>query len=382
MPTSSRLRDPDGYYARLGLEPAATQPQIASAFRARARVLHPDVPRTGNAEAFVMLKRAYDVLSHPDRRAEYDRRAQEAEQIVEEDLPLYEEEVVEAPKQVLRVPTRVPRFSDLPVFVWLGMGALLAFTTFEAITHLSSPPREALVEVSPTAPTVPALSASAHRAVLYGPTPVHLAGISNFYVAPSSSPTVLWRLDAARKTLVAMANLPPFSTVQALRLLRQNGLAEVMVTADMNGYVAFDHLTPGDGAAARKAYCGYNTGPVPEDGELLEKRASGNATLTVENRAVQPAVLKLRNTAGAVVLSLFLGPNTRTELGRMPAGSFVPEFAVGELWSRACDGFIAGMRAGRLKQNILLPGNAPVVIAPDDGGAGWTEISEDAFERE
>ena len=69
--------DPEGFYARLGLEPAATQAAVAAAYRAKARVLHPDVPATGNAATFVAVKQAYDVLSNRDRREAYDRQARD-----------------------------------------------------------------------------------------------------------------------------------------------------------------------------------------------------------------------------------------------------------------------------------------------------------------
>src|SRR3954468_8589580 len=77
LPPRTRL-DPEGYYARLGLQPDAAQTAIAAAFRARVRLLHPDVPGTGNAAAFVAVKQAYDVLSNPHRRQDYDRAAQRA----------------------------------------------------------------------------------------------------------------------------------------------------------------------------------------------------------------------------------------------------------------------------------------------------------------
>ena len=67
--------DPAGYYAVLDVDPAATPEAIAAAFRRKARVLHPDVPETGNADAFIAAKLAYDILSDADRRAAYDRAA-------------------------------------------------------------------------------------------------------------------------------------------------------------------------------------------------------------------------------------------------------------------------------------------------------------------
>src|SRR5271166_2231561 len=67
--------DPKGYYGVLGLSPSASAAAIAGAFRRQAKILHPDVPRTGDAARFVRLREAYDVLGHPDRRAAYDRSA-------------------------------------------------------------------------------------------------------------------------------------------------------------------------------------------------------------------------------------------------------------------------------------------------------------------
>src|SRR5471030_817092 len=77
LPPRTRL-DPQGYYARLGVEPTASRSAIVAAFRTKARLLHPDVARTGNTDAFVAVKQAYDVLANRERRADYDRLAGEA----------------------------------------------------------------------------------------------------------------------------------------------------------------------------------------------------------------------------------------------------------------------------------------------------------------
>src|SRR5580698_4214129 len=70
--------DPEDYYARLGLSPSASRADIVAAFRVKARLLHPDVPKTGNSVAFVAVKQAYDVLSNVERHAAYDRGASKA----------------------------------------------------------------------------------------------------------------------------------------------------------------------------------------------------------------------------------------------------------------------------------------------------------------
>src|ERR1700722_17778038 len=77
LPPRTRL-DPEGFYAVLGLDPAASPEAIRAAFRRKARQVHPDVPGTGDASAFVAVRRAYDVLSNRKRRETYDQAAWQA----------------------------------------------------------------------------------------------------------------------------------------------------------------------------------------------------------------------------------------------------------------------------------------------------------------
>jgi hypothetical protein len=276
-------------------------------------------------------------------------------------------------------PGRQPRLFDVPVLVWVGLGAFLCLCVYQAATHLLAPPRAVRDNIRPNAATVEPLSPAAHQAVLYGSAPVRLAGMPNFYVVPGPTPAVLWHLDTEHNTLVALGQLPPFSAVQAIRLIRQNGMLEVLVTDHANGFVSADHLTPGNAIAARQAYCGYNAGPAPSDGELLERHGSGHGSLEVENRAVDSAVVKLRDASGAVVLSVFLQPGSHVAFEGLPEGEYRTEFAIGELWSRACNSFAAGMRARRVATALRLPGDAHLVVKPEDPSAA--DIPEQVFER-
>jgi hypothetical protein len=378
LPSRPEL-DPQGYYARLGLEPVAPQASIVSAFRAKARLLHPDVRRTGDAAAFVAVKQAYDVLSNRERREAYDRMAREAA-----DQAVIPEVIVSKPAFYHRRAkmARPPQRSALPVMALAGLGACLFLGVYEITRHLRAPSPVSNAGIKPNAATVEPLSASEHRAVLYGPAPVRLAGNPNFYVVPAGSPAVLWRHDADRDKMVALVELPPFSSVQVIRLIRKTAMLEVMINDRGTGFVSADHLMPGDAGAARSAYCSYNSGPTPFDGELLERRGSGNGTVSVENRAVQPAVVKFRDQTGAVIMAVFLGPGSRAELGGLPEGLYRPEFAIGEMWSRACNLFAAGMQARRMDETIRLPGSPPIVLAPDGGEPPASDVSDKAFEQD
>jgi curved DNA-binding protein CbpA len=70
------IRIDDDLYARLGVAPVATTAEITAAFRTRAKAQHPDrnPDDAAAAEEFKALTQAYDVLTRPDLRAEYDRR--------------------------------------------------------------------------------------------------------------------------------------------------------------------------------------------------------------------------------------------------------------------------------------------------------------------
>ncbi len=60
------------YYEFLQISPNAEPATIHRVYRFLASRLHPDIPGTGDADKFRMLKQAYDALSDPQRRAEYD----------------------------------------------------------------------------------------------------------------------------------------------------------------------------------------------------------------------------------------------------------------------------------------------------------------------
>jgi DnaJ-class molecular chaperone len=62
------------YYAILGVERSASQEALAQAFRRLARQYHPDM-NPGDSEAsarFKEINEAYQTLSDPERRAQYD----------------------------------------------------------------------------------------------------------------------------------------------------------------------------------------------------------------------------------------------------------------------------------------------------------------------
>ena len=61
------------FYEVLGVSKNATDAEIKSAFRKKAKVYHPDNKETGDAEKFKELSEAYGVLSDANKRKQYDQ---------------------------------------------------------------------------------------------------------------------------------------------------------------------------------------------------------------------------------------------------------------------------------------------------------------------
>lgn len=62
-------------YARLGVDPDADLDALRRAYRALARRLHPDLQRAGSLDTqleMALVNEAWEVLSNPERRADYD----------------------------------------------------------------------------------------------------------------------------------------------------------------------------------------------------------------------------------------------------------------------------------------------------------------------
>jgi hypothetical protein len=213
--------------------------------------------------------------------------------------------------------------------------------------------------------------------------PVRLAGSPNAYVLPAGGPAVVWRQDPARNGFVPGGQLPPFTAVQVLRVIAQNGLVEVRLSGSSSGFIDASRLTPGNAAAAHQAYCAYNAGPVPGNAEVLERNGSGRAAVTLINHSGQPAVVKLRNQAGISAATVYLAPNGDARVDGLPDGAYQPEYAIGEMWSRACNSFAAGMRAQRFAGFTDETGLSVVTVPPDlSAGPMPVDISDREFNEE
>ncbi len=365
--------DPAGLYERLDLDPTAPAEAIVAAYRRKARVLHPDVAGTGDAAEFIRVKEAYDVLSDAVRRAAYDRSARVAEAEVE---------VVYTPP-VPEPVTRGPRFSDLPIPLWAALGGLFCLAAVMVVLQVNRP-----APTLPSAPVVrpfaPSLPANTPRLPNVLPPPAAPAGgPTNHYVRPAGGDAVLWRHDATHDAYLPAGHLAAFTPVLGLRLVPEHGLMEIRLKDGGSGFIDVARLEPGDAGAARRGYCAYNAGAPPRNGEVLDQRGGGAATLDISNRSGEPAVVKLRDISGQAAATVFVSSGARARVTNLPEGVYRPDYAVGELWSRACNTFAAGMRAQRLAGYSSPASLSPLTIPPDLSVAPAPEdIPDAAFNQE
>ena len=75
------------YYELMQISPNAELPTIQRVYRMLAARYHPDNPETGDTDKFVLLQKAYQVLSDPDARGSYDSQLAKRS---DEPLPVFE----------------------------------------------------------------------------------------------------------------------------------------------------------------------------------------------------------------------------------------------------------------------------------------------------
>ncbi|MEO8714057.1 MAG: J domain-containing protein [Acetobacteraceae bacterium] len=300
--------DPLGYYARLGVAPDSAPAELKAAFRRQARRLHPDARGTGDAGGFVRLKEAYDVLADPVRRAAYHRAMAPAPA---------------APVEPPRPPLRG---------IWLALAAASVIGAVVAGVAVRPAPAPTARVVPPplAAPAVPPATA------------LKLAGPADHYVLPAGE-AIVWRIapDGALSRIGALA---PFDAVHVASQPAPEGLVGVAFEGGLVGFVDAARLMAGNASEARRERCAYSAGAPPANGEVLTHGGHGDAGLALANASASPAVVTLRDPAGGEAERVFLAPGGTVRLAGLAGGPWTAEAAFGELWSRACMGFVAGER--------------------------------------
>ena len=350
--------DPYGYYSILGITLKATQEQIKSAYREKAKHLHPDLSGADTASVFLFLKKAYDVLSSPTARAAYDRASQA-------DKP------PTAPKQPVSGKRTLfsGRLLVYPsILGFIACIALLSVHREETNQQSSAEPSRALQSAAPLSqpsngaqpPSLPGLPISsavarggpvrdqnsAKPALPGSSSPALGLGRATHYVKPSESSVYTWTKDAKGGYVIGGA-LPPFTSVELMSYLTSGSFAQIRLSFGQVVYVDSQYLTPGNAVAAEKAFCLYAPGQPMLNNEILTRRGFGPHNITISNAGSKPSIAVMRSDGGVVAVSVFVAPYSSAYVDRFPSGDYRLEFATGDVWSRKCLKFVGERRTQR-----------------------------------
>jgi DnaJ domain len=387
------MLDPKGYYALLGVRPDVPATAIHDAYRRKAKLLHPDVPVTGDLHAFLRIKEAYETLSDGLLRNAYDRSARPGPFPASMsagrrsdfnsprlwagyDPPIDELEASLPPDPPTPEPFVMPVRPK--VLAWGGVGLVVVAGVVGGIWGLTrtTPLPEYNVSAHPT-PSFATEAPADPPGVATSPGPA-----MPYYVQPIVGSAMLWRYDDKERQYRPSAELKPFTSVLMLRLVSHGALAEVQLPGGQLGYIYPHLLAPGDAAAAQRAACIYQAGETPQNGEILSpprdapatpiRVGTGSGTTVIDNTGDSPAVVALRR--GLDFVAVYVMPHAHARLTGLEAGEWQIDWASGDLWSRPCFQFMAGMRGRRL-QDADVP---PVITLPTDQGA---DIADHTFGR-
>jgi len=339
-------------YDVVGVPPTASPAAIAAAYRAAAKRLHPDMPGTGDPEAFVRLQEAYRILSDPDRRAAFDQTRRGLHR------PAWR--MAETRLGFTRAMSwRRPRFL-VPL---LAIVTVIALTQSGALFLQPAPQRPAVAVTSDMAPaaSVPRRAPAGTGAAI----PAEFAEADHF-IAPGPA------------LAVPNGQIEAFTPVKLVRLDEGGARAEIRLASGLTATADAARLMPGDSRAARQAACLHLAGAPPRSGQMLLRGGDGPGALRVENRETQAAVVKLRDDAGRTVASVYIGSRGSADLTGLPAGSYRIAYAMGDVWSAPCGRFAAGMRAQALRAPLVI--GVPTRISVPDAGA--ESIDDDDFVRD
>ncbi len=208
----------------------------------------------------------------------------------------------------------------------------------------------------------PAMSSSPSSPIPPSPSPAPvLEGTPDHYVLPGAGDAVLWRGDPAHGALTPGGALAAFVAVHVLSGTPTDNMVPIAL-AGGTGYVDAARLMPGDAGAAHRAACAYQAGRPPANAEVLGGGGDGGGRATLANASSGPAVITLRGSDGRLIVRVYLASRGAARLDGLAGGPWTAEIAFGELWSRACGGFVAGERV--LRAGAALPPGGTLTIGP------------------
>lgn len=408
------LRDPSGYYSRLGVARHATAAEIKAAYRQRSKQLHPDVNSSpGAAEQFRELNEAYYVLGDEERRSAYHRHADEEAQMREEKRiePLRCErcgQVAAQPRyvayrhvvSVVLVTTRIPvqglfcsscgRSAALraslisSVAGWWGVPWGPIYTFWEICRNGFGGSRETASEEGLMMHNALAFALNGNERLAFG-----LA--RNLQESPNAQ-TSGWAvkfIDALRQS---GCEEPPVRLKNPWRLRVQDVAAHagLLLTVPLAAFLLVyqagtSSAAPADAAPTmpieytepvavpeppaeppRPAERVRTCAQVPGNGQVLRGYARNSARrnfVRVTNGGSDAAILKVRNArTGRVAVTMYVEPFSTAEFRKLPDGEYRMQFATGGDLKVNCRSFVDPRSVEEY------PGTQSLVAVPEADG--------------
>jgi hypothetical protein len=159
--------------------------------------------------------------------------------------------------------------------------------------------------------------------------------------APGASAPVLTLLDR-------------FTTVTTVGRPHDPAWSQIRAPSGLIGFVRTDGLYGGSGTVLRRDWCEAHRGTMPDAGEVLLLRASGNHQIFIHNPGLLDAVVKLKTRAGDTVASYYVPGTYDLSVGGIPEGTYYIDFATGRDYSRGCGMFMKDMHAAELPFALTL----------------------------
>lgn len=338
--------DPLGYYARLDVAPGCSPAELKAAFRRRARELHPDA-LTGDSAGFMRLKEAYDVLSDPLQRSAYDRTMH----FMGNPRGAGIRAAPSSPRKMR--PRQGQWFAGAGVAV-IGVAMGLIAARHQPSRHGGAAPHLSITGALPGGLSLP-------LPVPFATPDVLVQEPGDHYVVPRDGAATVWE-GGSNGRLRRLGRLAAFTSVRVAPpgTPAPDGLTPIVLRGGAVAYVDAGRLMPGSTKAARQARCAYDAGPPPTNGEVLPGGSSGRARATLSNASSTPAVVTLRGSAPRDVARIYVAPNDEAHVTGLPPGPWTAEAAFGDLWSRACDSFVAGERVQPIAAPLLEGGELTI----------------------
>ncbi|MBI5162848.1 MAG: DnaJ domain-containing protein [Magnetospirillum sp.] len=160
-----------------------------------------------------------------------------------------------------------------------------------------------------------------------------------------------------------LALLDRFAAVQVVETADSPEWTRVRTAAGVIGYVPTRALYGGSGDRLRREWCAENPGTLPQAGEVLMRRGSGDNRIMIHNDGRRDAVVKLKTPRGTTVVTYFIPATYHIGVGGVPEGTYRIEFAVGSRYSRACGLFVDDMEAAQMPFTLTFHHLSPVKSA-------------------